>query len=120
MRYEPESLELINTAGKMARDLGHSYVGSVHLLLAMVSQRGSVGQILRGFGMDAATTHDLAALLYGKGTAQLPLPQGLSTDAKQILRGAAKEARNRKGNQILPMHMLLSLHVAKRRQPGNC
>ena len=109
MRYEPESLELINTAGKMARDLGHSYVGSIHLLLAMVSQRGKVGQILRGFGMDAATTHDWAALLYGKGTAQLPLPQGLSAGAKQILRGAAREARNRKRSQIQPMHMLLSL-----------
>lgn len=109
MRYEPESLELINTAGKMAQELGHSYVGSIHLLLAMVSEKGNVGQILQGLGMDAAVVRDLAALFYGKGTAQLPLPQGLSPDAKQILRGAAKEAQNRKGRQIKPVHLLLSL-----------
>ena len=109
MRYELESLELIHTAHAKARELGHSYVGSVHLLLAMLAQRGGTGQLLRGFGMESAVVQDMAALLYGKGTADLPLPQGLSMDARQVLRGAGKEAMIRKERRIRPEHILMSL-----------
>lgn len=109
MRYEPESLELIHTAHAKAKELGHSYVGSIHLLLAMLVQRGETGQLLRGFGMESTVVQDMAALLYGKGAADLPLPQGLSTDARQILRGAGKEAAIRKERRIRPEHILMSL-----------
>ena len=109
MRYEPETQELIHAAHAKARELGHSYVGSIHLLLAMVVQRGSAGQLLRGFGMESAVMQDMAALLYGKGTADLPLPQGLSADARQILQGAGKEAAIRKERRIRPEHILLAL-----------
>ena len=109
MRYEAESVELINEAYRKAKELGHSYVGSVHLLLALASQRGNPGQILRDFGLDAVVTADMAVLLYGKGVAQLPMPQGLSHGAKQVLRGAAREAILLKRRQIRPTHILLSL-----------
>ena len=109
MRYEAESVELINEAYRKAKELGHSYVGSVHLLLALASQRGNPGQILRDFGLDAVVTADMAVLLYGKGVAQLPMPQGLSYGAKQVLRGAAREAILLKRRQIRPTHILLSL-----------
>ena len=109
MRYEQESLELINRAHRKARQMGHSYVGSVHLLLALASEKGQIGQIFQGFGLDAAVTEDMVALLYGKGKSNLPMPQGLSPEARQILRGAAKEARNQKRRQVSPLHILLSL-----------
>ena len=109
MRYEPESLELIQTAARKAKELGHSYVGSIHLLLALLMHRSNAGQILRGIGLDPAITQDMAALLYGKGTACLPLPQGFSGGARQVLRGAAKEARNQKVSQIRPVHILIAL-----------
>ena len=109
MRYEPETAELIQKAHQKAKDLGHSYVGSIHLLLAMTSHGGTAGQILRGAGADAAVTQDMAALFYGKGVSQLPMPQGLSQDARQILRGAAQEARIQRGRLIRPVHLLLAL-----------
>ena len=118
MRYEQESLDLIDAAGKKAKEMGHSYVGSIHLLLAMLGQGGNTGQILRGIGLDASVTQDMAALLYGKGTACLPLPQGLSSDAKQILRGAAKEVRIQKGRQIRPLHILMSLARREKTEAG--
>ena len=89
MRYESEMLDIIRIAGKKARDFGHSYVGSAHLLLALTHQKGAAGQILRGFGMEPVRTEMLMTALYGRGIRDLPLPQGLTPEARKILRGAA-------------------------------
>ncbi|MBR3973086.1 MAG: ATP-dependent Clp protease ATP-binding subunit [Oscillospiraceae bacterium] len=109
MRYDTGSLDLIRCAGKKAREMGHSYVGSAHLLLALAEEGGSSGRILRLFGLRSDTTADMAAILYGRGTPRMPLPQGLSMGAKRILRGAAREAKWLSSRKITPVHMLLSL-----------
>ena len=109
VRYDAETAELIRFAGKKAREMGHSYVGSAHLLLAMVQQRGFAGNILRGFGLGSVAAEDLAVVLYGKGTPELPLPQGLTAELCGILRGAAREAQCSKCREIGSKHMLLSL-----------
>ena len=109
MRYDEEAVELIRNAGKKASDLGHSYVGSAHLLLVLARQRGRAGNVLRGFGLKAAVAEDMALVLYGKGTARLPLPQGLTEELQAILRGAAMEARSQSRKRVNPNHILLSL-----------
>ena len=109
LRYDLEVVELIRAAGRKARQLGHSYVGSAHLLLAMVDSRGFVGSILRGFGMSGTVTEDMTVLIYGKGTPELPLPQGMTAEMRGILRGAAREAGNCGDRQIGSKHILLSL-----------
>ena len=109
VRYETESLDLIRSAGEIARKMGHSYVGSAHLLLAMTQQKAGTGQILRGFGVDGVVVEDMTLLLYGKGAASLPLPQGLTSEARRVLQGAAREAIDQNCRQIRPMHILLSL-----------
>ena len=47
MRYDVQTLELIRVAAQTARSMGHSYVGSAHLLLALTRQPGAEGQLLR-------------------------------------------------------------------------
>ena len=56
MRYHMHTVELIRLAGQKARTLGHSYVGSAHLLLALTQQTGSTGQLLRSAGVDPVLT----------------------------------------------------------------
>ncbi len=107
--YDSETAELIRSAGRKAREMGHSYVGSAHLLLAMVQNRGFAGSMLRGFGLNATVAEDMTAILYGKGTPQLPLPQGLTRDFQGILRYAAREARNCGCREIGSKHMLLAM-----------
>ena len=41
MRYDMQTLELICCAARKARSLGHSYVGSAHLLLALSVQKAA-------------------------------------------------------------------------------
>ncbi|MBQ4600692.1 MAG: ATP-dependent Clp protease ATP-binding subunit [Oscillospiraceae bacterium] len=89
--------------------MGHSYVGSIHLLLALTESRGLPGILLYTAGLDAETGIRLAGVICGTGTAGLPLPQGFTVQAKRILRGAVQEARSSGSEQVESMHILLSL-----------
>ncbi len=109
MRYHAESLALIRLSGGEARLLGHSYVGSVHLLLALCQMPGGTAQLLRSFGLEPGFLRELTGLLYGVGRQDLPLPQGLTREARKILRGAGREARRQGKRQVEPAHLLLAM-----------
>ena len=109
MRYHTLTADLIQNAARKARSLGHSYVGSVHLLLAMAWEPGGSGLVLRQLGVDPELTEAMAQLLYGTGTPDLPLPQGLTQEAREILRLAAREARQQNCREIQPQHLLLAM-----------
>ena len=109
MRYHTLTADLIQNAARKARSLGHSYVGSVHLLLAMAWEPGGPGLVLRQLGVDPELTEAMAQLLYGAGTPDLPLPQGLTQEAREILRLAAREARQQNCREIQPQHLLLAM-----------
>ena len=109
MRYHTLTEELIQQAGRTARTLGHSYVGSSHLLLALARVPAGAGQMLRLLGLDPDLTEAMVQVLYGAGTPELPLPQGLTAEARQILRAAANEAKLQSSREILPQHLLLAM-----------
>ena len=109
MHYETAALNLILTAGGKARAMGHSYVGSFHLLLALGEEPGMTGLLLRSNGVEPELIEKMASVLYGRGTPDLPLPQGLSNQAKRILRGAGREAKALGSRQVRSVHILLAL-----------
>ena len=109
MRYEEGSRGLILAAGRKARAMGHSYVGSVHLLLAMAEASGPVGLLLRSSGVDPVLAEQMALALYGRGRADLPLPQSMTGTMRAILRGAAREARFSRRRKVGPQHILLAM-----------
>ena len=65
--------------------------------------------VLRQLGVDPELTEAMAQLLYGTGTPDLPLPQGLTQEAREILRLAAREARQQNCREIQPQHLLLAM-----------
>ena len=109
MNYTEGSRALLLFAAKEARQLGHSYVGSAHLLLAMSQSPDLAGQLLRAAGVDGPLTRQMAAVLYGRGAAGLPLPQGFSPQARRILRCARDEARALGSRGVDTVHILLAL-----------
>ena len=115
VRYHIQTNRLIQSAGEKARTLGHSYVGTEHLLLAMCEEKGEAGRLLRLSGIRLRLVQDLAMVLCGSGTANLPLPQGLTPDLRSTLHGAAAEAKYLGSRQIRPIHVLLAL---SRREEG--
>ena len=109
MQYSGDTQQILLSAGHLARSMGHSYVGSAHLLLAMGSEAGTAGQLLRGAGLESQLAGAMLAVLCGVGTPDMPLAQGFSQQARRVLQGAGREARQLGSRQVLPVHLLIAL-----------
>ena len=108
MHCDRQTAALVRRAGSLAREMGHSFVGSVHLLLALSEAAGGPGQLLRGLGLESESARALVSLLYGLGDGELPLPQGFTRAARRLLRSAAREARHLGRREVSPMDVLLA------------
>ena len=109
MRYSAEARQLLLSAAEKARIYGHSYVGSAHLLIAMLYRSGPAGNLLRNCFIKPASAEQLITVLYGQGTARLPLPQGFSQELEGVLHSAKHEAQCNKEEKINAMHLLIGL-----------
>ena len=118
MRYARAASELLLSAAETARAMGHSYVGSIHLLIALSEEPGAAGQSLRLLGLTPGLARDLAAVLYGVGSPGLPLPQGFTPMMRKILRSAALEAKRMGSRGVMPCHLLLALARREKASAG--
>ena len=109
MRYAVQTQQLLLRAAEKARHFGHSCVDGVHILLALSEEAGEAGQMLRFAVGSQDLLEKMTVALYGTGASALPLPQGFTPEAGQILHGACKEAENYGKYQIQPIHILLSV-----------
>lgn len=109
MRYSTQTQNLLLSAAHIARALGHGYVGSAHLLMAMAQEQDMAGKLIRTAGVDPGLIEQIAAVLYGIGTPNLPLPQGFSSQMEKILQDAGEEAKFHRFQRVEPMHILLSM-----------
>ncbi len=107
--FSVQTEQLLRRAYTAARTLGHSYVGTEHLLLSLLcSPALSVCKTLRSFGWEARTCRVLLCS-GGKGSEILPLPQGLTPHAKILLQQAKHEAKQLGASRVEPEHLLLAL-----------
>ena len=109
MNYDQNALDLILDAADSARRMGHSYVGSAHILLALTRCPGMAGHLVRGSGLEENLIRSAMAVLYGVGTPNLPLPQGMTAQLRKILRTAGAEAKELGSKEVRPLHILLAL-----------
>ena len=109
MRYHMLTTQVLRQSARSARSLGHSCVGTEHLFLGLLGAPGRTGQLLRGLGLDAGLARTVTAVARGVGRADLPLPQGFTPEARELLRQACREARQQKKREIGPEHLLLAL-----------
>ncbi len=93
-----------------ALKLGHSQVGSEHLLLALLIRRSSrAAGLLLSQGWEPLSFRQLLCRTSGSGTPFLPLAQGLSPGAKAVLAGAAAEAERLGNRSVQPEHLLMAV-----------
>ena len=92
MRYHASTEALIQTAARKARDLGHSYVGSAHLLLALTSEAGGMGLVLPQLGVEPELTETLmqsSPTSPSRAVTRLPAKSTSKKDSQNIPRARA-------------------------------
>ena len=109
MRYAEQAKRLLLDAGQVARDLGHSSVGSAHLLLALAQMPDPWGRFLRFCGFCPIKAAEVARALYGTGTRGLPLPMGFTPQARCIFMEAGRQAKLQNCREVDTVHLLLAL-----------
>ena len=119
MHYDSDAQQMLMDSAKTAKQMGHSYVGSAHLLLGMLQCADFASGMLAGAGLDPVMTRNMVIVLYGMGTPGLPLPQGFTSSARRILRGAGREAKLLGFRQVGTVHILLSLLRCEKTAAGD-
>ena len=109
-RFTSTALGAIRLAQENAARLGHSYVGSEHLLLGLASQEYSpAANALRRAGADSGAIREAIAQQVGVGVPARALHQGLTPNCCQAIRGAVGESRRMGQRAVNSEHLLLGL-----------
>ena len=109
MHYAEQAKRLLLDAGQVARDMGHSSVGSAHLLLALSQMPDPWGRFLRFCGFCPIKATEIARALYGEGMKGLPLPMGFTPQAQNIFMEAGRQAKLQDSREVGTVHILLAL-----------
>lgn len=109
-RFSEASRQVVVHAQEIARELSHAYIGTEHLLLAMILNVEEIpAQVLGSFGVEAETVRTLVIQRVGRGGeltgAQIPF----TPRAKKTLELGLREALSLRHNAIRPGHLFLGL-----------
>ena len=108
-RFTARAKTAIEKAQAAAEALGHSYVGSEHLLLGIVREGGGQGaRVLRDNGLTDAVLTARVEQTVGRGQPAAP-PQGLSPGARRIIELAIGDAGRLGHSYVGTEHLLMGL-----------
>ena len=99
----------LRLAQAAAGELGHSYVGSEHLLLGILQTEGPARCCLQEQAVTPEKLRLALRQLVGAGSPGLAPVQGLTPRARRIIESAAGESARRGGGRIGPEHLLLGI-----------
>ena len=90
-RFTPAAQNALKRAQTEASEMGHTYIGTEHLLLGLLREESSVGaEILRKHGLDYKKVRQAVIYLNGSGNKTLP-PPSMTPRLRSVIEKAAKE-----------------------------
>lgn len=90
-RFTPAAQNALKRAQTEASEMGHSYIGTEHLLLGLLCEENSVGaELLRKHGLDYKKVKQAVTLLSGSGNKALS-PPNMTPRLRSVIENAAKE-----------------------------
>ena len=108
--FSAAAQEAISYAQEIAAELGHSYVGTEHLLLALLHfHRGEGARLLLSCGVQEAALRREVVTLVGEGTRGHAPSLGLTPCCCRVIRLAAQESVQLHAPEVTPDHLLLGL-----------
>ena len=107
-RFTQKAQNAIRSACNFARELGHTYIGSEHLLLGLsLEQDGIASRLLDGLGVSCQQLKDTVSKLTGVGTPTLVDADEMTPRTKRILETSA-ELANKSGQSYIGTEYLLA------------
>ncbi|MBQ8357657.1 MAG: ATP-dependent Clp protease ATP-binding subunit [Clostridia bacterium] len=109
-RFTQKAQNTLNNALRFASEMGHTYIGSEHILLALTAETDSVAaKVLAGRGVSVEKLKNEIAALSGLGSGSSVSPADMTPRTKRIIEGSAMESVRTGQNYIGTEHILLSL-----------
>ena len=109
VRFTDRASAAIKAARDAAASLGHSYVGTEHLLLGVAAETEGLGaRVLSSHGLDMARLTRAAIAVSGAGAPGGP-EQGLSANGRSALELASQDARRLGHGYVGTEHILLGV-----------
>ncbi len=113
MRYQDRFTEraqsALTKAQEAAQKMGHSYVGTEHILLGIAEEGDGLGaKVLKDNGLDESLIKELLEKFVGRGAAGIPA-QGLTPNAKRVVELAIMCANQLGHSFIGTEHLLMGL-----------
>ena len=106
----PRAQGALRRAHQAAEELGHSYVGSEHLLLGLaLEESGSARRCLLEQAVTADRVREIIVGIVGMGLPGLAPPQGLTPRCRRVIENAAGEARQSGSGYVGTEHLLLGI-----------
>lgn len=110
IRFTQKAQNVLNRSLAYARDFGHTYIGSEHLLLALVGEEDSVATgILATKGADFEKIKDIIVRIAGVGTTSDVSAADMTPRTKRIIEMSSNEALGLGQSYIGTEHLLLAL-----------
>ncbi|MDD6769947.1 MAG: ATP-dependent Clp protease ATP-binding subunit [Inconstantimicrobium porci] len=109
-RYNERAQQVLLKAREYSQKLKHSYIGTEHILLGLISTEGPSKVILTNYDITEDKIIGRIKEYIGEGDINYMLPEvPLTPRAKRLLDNAMNKAGSLGHNYISPEHMLLSL-----------
>ncbi len=109
-RFTQKAQNTLNNALRFAKELGHTYIGSEHLLLALCAETDSVAaKLLAKHTLDADRVRAEIVALVGEGSGSNVSPADMTPRTKRIIEHSAIESHRAGQNYIGTEHLLLAL-----------
>ena len=100
----------LNDAIESAENLGHTYIGSEHLLIGLLHSEGSVAYTaLTSKGITAKKVEDILKTTVGIGTPTVLSPNEFTPRSKMIIENAIAAARSMGHSYVGTEHILISI-----------
>ncbi|AEH50716.1 ATP-dependent Clp protease ATP-binding subunit [Pseudothermotoga thermarum] len=108
-KFSEKSAQVFVEAQNEAKEMGHSYVGTEHILLAILKQESALSESLAEMGITYSRAKNEVISIVGMGMRGMTSSPQMTPRAKRIIELAYEEAKYLGSEKIQPEHLLLGI-----------
>ena len=108
-RFTSAASDALGSAMAAARSLGHTYIGTEHMLLGLLSVEGAAKQLLTARGASEEQTRAMIIEMAGSGSPTNVGPGDMTPRTKRLIESAARESARLGHSYIGTEHLLLAM-----------